>query len=188
MGYSLPLLYTPEHYTSPNHNSVLCNEEFVNEVVAELLHDGCIRKVLAKPHICSPLLIVEKSSGKKHLVINLKYLNLYLWKDRFKYEDIRTALFYFEKEDFMCTFDLKSGDHHVDIHTDSQTYLGFIRKAEYYVFTVLPFGLATSCYVFTKLLRPVVKYLHAKGTRIVLYIDDGIVTGSGFDELQLSVH
>ena len=88
---------------------------------------------------------------------------------------------YLEKDDFMCTFDLKSGYHHLDIHKDFQTYLGFQWKGEYYMFTVLPFGLATACYVFTKLLRPIVKYFHAKGIRIVVYIDDGIIVGNGFD-------
>lgn len=61
----------------------------------------------------------------------------------------------------MFIFDLKSGYHHVDIHEDSQTYLEFSwgegahRKC--YAFQVLSFGLASACYVFTKLLRPLVK-------------------------------
>ena len=69
-------------------------------------------------------------------------LNLFLWRNKFKYEDIRMALSYFQKQDFLCTFDLKSGYHHVDIHKDSQTYLGFEWEGKHYVFTVLPFGLA----------------------------------------------
>ena len=84
---------------------------------------------------------------------------------------------------FMCTFDLKSDYHHVDIHPDSQTYLGFVWKGDYYVFAVLPFGLATACYVFTNLLQPVVKYLCSKGVRVVVYIDDGIAVGNGLDRM-----
>ena len=143
-GYSLPLMHLPEPYASPNHSSALCNESFVDEALSELLHSGCVKLAVSKPHICSPLLVVENSSGKKRLVINLKYLNLYLWKDKFKYEDMRAAMMYFEKGNFMCTFDLKSGYHHVDMHPKSQTYLGFEWKKSYYVFTVLPFGLATA--------------------------------------------
>lgn len=44
------------------------------------------------------------------------------------------------------------------------------------MFTVLPFGLSTACYIFTKLLRPIVKYIRACGIRLVLYLDDGIVS------------
>ena len=75
----------------------------------------------------------------------------------------------------MFTFDLKSGYHHIDIHPDYQTYLGFAWEGKFYVFTVLPFGLSTACYVFTKVLRPVVKHVRAQGIRIVLYLDDGMV-------------
>ena len=87
-----------------------------------------------------------------------------------------------EREDFLCTFDLKSGYHHVDIHVDSQKFLGFEWEQKHYVFTVLPFGLATAHYVFTKLLRPVVKYLWVRGTKIVIYIDDGIAMGASFEQ------
>ena len=180
-GYYLPLLKIPDSYSSPNHKSAILNESFVDEAITELLSTQCIRFVSSRPHISSPLLVVESSSGKKRLVINLKYLNLFLWKDKFKYEDLRSAMMYFRKGNYLCTFDLKSGYHHVDIHMDSQTYLGFEWRDRYYVFTVLPFGLATACYVFTKLLRPVVKYLRARGTKIVMYIDDGIAVGSDYD-------
>ena len=53
-------------------------------------------------------------------------------------------------------------------------HLGFEWKGDYFVFTVLPFGLATACYVFTKVLRPLVKYWRMQGMRLVLYLDDGI--------------
>ena len=89
--------------------------------------------------------------------LNLRYVNRFLRKDRFKYEDMRTALMLFEKGDFISTFDLKSGYHHVDINEQSQEFLGFAWQQAFYVFTVLPFGLSSACYVFTKLLRPLVK-------------------------------
>ena len=45
--------------------------------------------------------------------------------------------------------------------------------------TVLPFELATACYIFTKVLRPLVKYWWGKGVKIVVYLDDGIGAGKG---------
>ena len=36
------------------------------------------------------------------------------------------------------------------------------------------FGLSTACYVFTKVLRPLVKRWRFKGIRCLVYIDDGI--------------
>ena len=72
-------------------------------------------------------------------------------------------------------FDLRSAYHHIDIHKDSQKFLGFEWVGKWFVFTVLPFGLSTACYVFTKVLRPLVR---SQGIRVVLYIDDGIVLAS----------
>ena len=85
--------------------------------------------------------------------------------------------------DYVITFDLKSGYHHVDINEEHWRYLGFYWKKQFYVFKVLPFGLSTACYAFTKLLRPLVRYWQSKGIRAVLYIDDGIVA---FSTLELA--
>jgi hypothetical protein len=131
--------------------------------------------------------VVESSSGKKRLVISLRHLNLYLWKCKFRHEDFKTALNYFEKEAYLFTFDLKSGYHHVEIHEDFHKYLGFQWQGRYYAFTVLPFGLSSACNVSTKLLRPIVKFLRAQGIRIVLYLDDAIVSVPGDLETAKSV-
>jgi len=44
---------------------------------------------------------------------------------------------------------------------------------------VLPFGLSTACYAFTKLLQPQVKYWQNQGLWALLYLDDGIVAVQG---------
>ena len=76
----------------------------------------------------------------------------------------------FDKGDHFFTFDLKSGYHHVGIHADFWTYFS---TRKFYMFKVLPFGLASACYVFIKLLRPLVKRWRSKGIRAIVYIDDG---------------
>ena len=96
--------------------------------------------------------------GKLCLVLNLRHLNQFLRKDRFKYEDLRVAIVMFENDNFVFKFDLKSGYYHLDIFEEHQKYLGFAWKldgvVQFLVFTVLSFGLATACYAFTKLMRP----------------------------------
>ena len=71
---------------------------------------------------------------------------------------MKTAMQMLVAGDFMFKFDLKSGFHHVSMYKSHWKYLGFCWNAgdgpKYYVFTVLPFGLATACYAFTKLVRP----------------------------------
>ncbi|XP_068757760.1 uncharacterized protein [Montipora capricornis] len=86
---------------------------------------------------------------------------------------------YFVKDGFMFSFDLKSGYHHVDIAQEHQTFLGFSWPAPdsikeiFYVFTVLPFGLSSAPWVFTKVLKPLEKYWGVQGLCIAIFLDHG---------------
>ena len=46
---------------------------------------------------------------------------------------------------------------------------------------MLPFGLSTACYIFTKVLRPLIRYWRGRGLKAVIYLDDGIVAVKGKD-------
>jgi hypothetical protein len=47
---------------------------------------------------------------------------------------------------------------------------------------VLPFGFSSACYIFTKVVRPLVKFWRSKGFLIVVYLDDGL----GFEDSEES--
>ena len=109
-------------------------------------------------------------------------MNQFLPDRKFKYEGLNLIPSLFQQGDYFTVFDLKSGYHHVDIHEECWAYLGIEwgdnSTRRWYVFRVLPFGLSTACYVFTKLLRPLVKRWRSMGLRCVVYIDDGITAAS----------
>ena len=154
-GYRLPLFSRPPPICFRNHSSARREEGFVENAVQELLRSRC-------------------AMGVQRLVMDLRYLNQFLWKDKFRYEDIKAAIQLFEPGDYAITFDLKSGYHHVDMHPESWTYLGFTWKQKYMSFGCCRFGLAPAPYMFTKLLRPLVRRWRIRGLRVVLYVDDGI--------------
>ena len=85
----------------------------------------------------------------------------------------------------MFKFDLKSGYHHIDMHPECHKFLGFQWETKgvtkYFAFTILPFWLSTACYLFTKLLRPLVRYWSGRGLKAIVYLDDGIVAVQGFE-------
>ena len=56
------------------------------------------------------------------------------------------------------------------------------------MFTVLPFGLATACYAFTKLLHLLVKHWQSQGLRAILYLDVGIIAVSGKEAAVQASH
>ena len=165
-GIASPLLQA-------NHRSALTNTKFVDCFIKELLENRYIHMVTNRTHIFSPMSVVTNREGKKRLVLNLRYLNNFLLKERFKYEDIKVAISLFRTAEYAFTFDLKLGYHYMDIHKDHWKYLGFQwgvgSKVRYCVFGFLSFCLATACYLFTKLLRQLVKYWRQQGLRVVLY-------------------
>ena len=79
---------------------------------------------------------------------------------------------------FFLTFDLKSGYHHIETFPDHRQYLGFSWNfgsvVKYFVSTVLPFGMSSAPYIFSKLVRSLVNYWCGLGRRVVTFLDDGI--------------
>ena len=173
-GYEIPFVSNPPQMHYKNNRSALHNAEFVTSEVSELLNRDCITEVSFQPYICSPLSVAE-NRNKKRLILDLSRLNKYVKYDRIKLEDWKMALDYFEQGCFCIKFDLKSGYHHIDIAKNFQKFLGFQWNNKYYCYTVLPFGLSSAPFIFTKSPRPVVKFLRKNGIKIVLYLDDGLV-------------
>lgn len=176
-GYKLPFIETPEQANFINNKTALNSSEFVTKTIQDLLARGSILETLQKPKVVNPLSVSTNSSGKKRLILDLRYINSHLYRDYTKFDDWKSVENYIEKESFTYKFDLKQGYHHVDIFSEHQTYLGFswvINGTErFFIFTVLPFGLATAPYIFTKVMRPLVSFWHSKGIKISVYLDDG---------------
>ena len=89
---------------------------------------------------------------------------------------------YFARAADTFSFDLKSGYYHVEIFEGHQTYLGFSWKhsnssqMEFYVLTVLPFGLSSAPHVFTKILKPLEKHWrHQAFALLFLLTTDGVL-------------
>lgn len=123
-GYRLPFLAFPPAVCAKNSKSAIEHASFVAEAIQELLEAGCVTRVSSYPTVCSPLQVVVNAKRKRRLVIDLWYVKQYLHLTKFKCEGLNPVPALFKKGDHMITFDLNSGYHHVDIHEDSQTYLG----------------------------------------------------------------
>ena len=72
----------------------------------------------------------------------------------------------------MVKFDMRSGYHHLNIHSE---HLGFSwiidGKQKYFLFTVLPFGLCSAGHIFTKVVRTSVNYWRSQSFPIIVYLD-----------------
>ena len=85
-----------------------------------------LRVVAIKKRLVVHLRHLNEGSSKKRLVVNLRSLNNFLWKQKFKYEDLHTALLLRIKGDMAFTFDLKSEikseNHITNIHKNCWKY------------------------------------------------------------------
>ena len=142
--------------------------DLANQFIANACSHSC----------CNPLTVVV--GKKKRLVIDLsRSVNPYVKHDKFKYENLVTLSEMFKAGYWLFTFDIESGYHHTDIHPNSRKFLGFSfvwpdGRVRYFVFNVLPFGLSSACYIFTKMFRPFVRRWREFGQAALMYIDDGI--------------
>lgn len=178
-GYKIPFTYTPKKAYFKNNKSALKNEGFVSNSIKELLENNLIKEVATVPHVVNPLSVAENSVGKKRLILDLRYVNKHIYTEKIKFDDWKCFQnFLTAKSKFLFKFDLKSGYHHVDINENFQKFLGFSwlvdGKIKHFVFTVLPFGLSSAPFIFTKLVRPLVKYWRKNLIRIACFLDDGI--------------
>ena len=178
-GYRISFISWPPRAFFCNNRSALDHASFVDSAISDLLLAGSVIEVFTSPSVVNPLTVSINSVGKCRLILDLRHVNKFIPKVKFKMEDSRTFLNYVHSPGYMLKFDVKSGYHHVSIHEESQTFLGFqwplgnSQKPRFFVFAVLPFGLSSAPYVFTKVFRPLVKHWRSQGIPLVLYLDDG---------------
>jgi hypothetical protein len=184
VGYMLPWSNgpPPSPHFQRNHPSAFENPAFVSEAVASLVITGAAMKVSQRPFIVSPLGVVPKGLDKLRLILDLRFVNSFLRVDSFKYESLKTVPYLCKLRDLLFSVDLKSGYHHVDIHPDYWQFLGFEWEGQFYVFCQLPFGLATACYVFSKITKQLSQRWRGLGIRVLAYIDDFFFTCSSAAE------
>ena len=59
------------------------------------------------------------------------------------------------------------------------------QSSRYFVFAVLPFGLSTAPYIFTKCVRPLEKYWRFQGVKIAVSLDDGFVIDNTYESCKV---
>ena len=141
------------------------------------------------PEVINLLSISINSSSKKRLILDLRYVNIHVYKNKIKFEDWECFEHYLEgKEGYLFEFDLKNGYHHTDIFESHQKFLSFSwvfkGNTKFFVFTVLPFGLTSAPFIFTRVVRPLVKYWRFSSIKITCFLDDEIGIEYNYEEAK----
>ena len=130
----------------------------------------------------SPIFVRLKKDNKLRMILNLKHLNDSVDYHYFKIENLKDALALATQNCWFASLDLKDAYCSVHINDDSQNFLKFKWQGKLYKFTAFPNGLACCPRLFTKLLKPVMAYLHQSGFLSTVFIDDTMLFGNTVEE------
>lgn len=165
----LPRLGRPK----PNIVSDSSQLEFIRKEVATMVALGAVSPVASPPAAVWQLMTAPKAGPRRYrLVVNMKPLTASVHSPAFKLERLDEFLLMLRPGDHIWTRDLRDGYFHLLMHPASRQLLGFQLDGQYFVYNVLPFGLRSAPFIFTKLMRTPLRVLRSHGLSCIGYIDD----------------
>ncbi len=114
----------------------------------------------------SPYFIVPKKGGGLRPILDLRVLNRSLLRLPFKMLMQKCIFKCIRPQDWFAAIDLKDAYFHVSILPRHRPFLRFAFEGRAYQYKVLPFGLALSPRVFTKVAEAAIVPLKEQGVRI----------------------
>ena len=181
-GYNIPFFQLPTPFVKRNNSSARENSDFVSQAVSVLLRLDLIEELACKPNIINRSVSVStRSSGKQRLISCLIWIfvmSISLFTSRSL--NARTLAL---PHSYLAA---------VEIFPDHRKFLTFswdfgTGVFRYFQFCVLPFGLSSSPYMFTKILKPLQKSWRSQGIPIAIFLDVGLGGGLDFVSAKLIV-
>ena len=181
-----PLARTPVSF--PTYRAGSPRAQALRQEVKAMLAKGALE--IARdpgPGFYSRLFLVEKATGGWRPVIDLSHLNDFVQLTPFKMETVASVLLSVREGDFLASLDLKDEYFQIPIHGSSRKLLRFMSEGTVYQFKALCFGLSTAPQVFTRVFAAVSAWAHARGVRLLRYLDDWLVLSSSEKKAKESI-
>ena len=181
-----PLARTPVSF--PTYRAGSPRAQALRQEVEVMLAKGALE--IARdpgPGFYSRLFLVEKATGGWRPVIDLSHLNDFVQLTPFKMETVASVLLSVREGDFLASLDLKDAYFQIPIIGSSRKLLRFMSEGTVYQFKALCFGLSTAPQVFTRVFAAVSAWAHARGIRLLRYLDDWLVLSSSEKKAKESI-
>jgi len=143
--------------------------------VKDLLTKRAIEETKEHRGYYSHVFLVPKQTGGWRPVFDLSNLNRYLIIPRFKMESALTIQRALRKDKWIISIDVKDAYFHIQVHKAFRRYLLFAYQNTVYQFRVLPFGVATAPYIFTRIVKAMAAQFRVRGIQFHHYIDDWLI-------------
>ena len=181
---------TPPFLHLPSAPSSLSRHRSISSGISKLLNKKAIKQVTpCINQFVSPIFIVpKKDSLEGRIIINLKLLNTYIFRTKFKIEGYEVIVNMISQYDFMCSIDLQDAFLAVSMHPNFFCYLCFEWEGVRYCFTSMPFGLTSAPRIFTKILKTVLVFFRGRGIKVTAFFDDLIIFAASSSKLLEHVY
>lgn len=150
--YPLPVLTSPTHPPSPSLFRAPSHEQPLQQEVQHLLQ-LCAIELVPECHkakgFYSHYFLTEKKTGGWRPILDLRQLNKFIKKQKFKMVTLATIIPALEQDDWFSALDLQDAYFHVTIHPAHRRFLRFTLGSAHFQYRVLPFGLSTAPRVFS---------------------------------------
>ena len=124
-----------------------------------------------QPHCVMQLLVVV-GSKKLRLALDCDCTNRYSDKGKVVYPTLNEFARGIEKDDTMVATDCMSGYHTIALQKASWKYFGFEHDGRWFVFTVIPFGWRSACFIYQTSTDVFIAQLRALTIHSSGYLDD----------------
>ncbi len=154
------------------------NASVLQQELSSLLQKGAIEEVPqseVEQGFFSRYFLVPKRDGGLRPILDLRRLNLSLYKGKFKMLTMRTIMSQVQEGDWFVTIDLKDAYFHIQVVQRHRRFLRFAFGGKAYQYKVLPFGLALAPRTFTKCMDAALAPLRLQGIRVLNYLDDWLI-------------
>ncbi len=131
----------------------------------------------------SPYFIVPKKSGGLRPILDLRVLNRSLQKLPFKMLMQKRIFECIRPQDWFAAIDLKDAYFHVSILPRHRPFMRFAFEGRAYQYKVLPFGLALSPHVFTKVVEGALVPMREQGVHTLNYLNDWLILAQSREQL-----
>ena len=171
-GYKIPFVDHPPLSEIPIFFQQTQNLQ-LEEEINNLLQKRAVEEIYPEsPGFYSRVFLVPKKNGKLRLIIDLSTLNKHIFTQSFKMKTQRKVRNAIQKHDWAISLDLTDAYLHVLVHKKSRRYLRFTVGDRIFQWRALPFGLSTSPFVFTALMREIAMFLKMRAISLFPYLDD----------------
>lgn len=185
---SLPKEFPPPEFRD-NFISEVEEVEWTDEEIARLKEEGALELFqVGGPRPFAlwvfPIHLVPKAGAKRfRLVVDMRRLNKYMPDLKCKMEGLGHIIRMAGRGWWAISFDMEAGYHHFKILPEHRRFLGIFWKGNWYHYNVLPFGMKSSPWWFTKIIRVVIKRWRRLGIFVVAYLDDFVVLARTKEDL-----